>query len=67
MVPKNAKMLKFLSGRIKTYKTIDSQEVVPYPVEILNFFNLSGLLPHALSFKIGVKVMLLRKLEAPSL
>lgn len=67
----NKNLLKCIAERLHIYKSIDTdadlQEVVCYPIELLNVLNPSGLTPHALRLKIGDPVMMLRNQESPRL
>ncbi|XP_008184419.1 uncharacterized protein LOC103309803 [Acyrthosiphon pisum] len=67
----NNMILQKVSGQIKIYRSIDTvtniEDAVHYPQEFLNSLNPSGLPTHELTLKIGILIMLLRKLRPPSM
>lgn len=67
----NNLILQKVPGQIKNYKSIDSvmniEDAVHCPQEFLNVLNPSGLLPHELTLKIGIPIILLRNLSPPSM
>jgi ATP-dependent DNA helicase PIF1 len=46
---------------------MNHDEVVNYPAEFLNSLDLPGMPPHVLTLKIGVPIILLRKINSPRL
>ena len=63
--------MKKIPGIKKTYRSINTvlkeDEIVDFPVEMLNSINLSGMPEHIIELKFGVPVMLLRNLNPPKL
>ncbi len=56
-------------GIERTYSSIDTtltpEEVVLFPIEFLNYLDISGMQPHILTLKIGCPVIVLRSLHPP--
>ena len=54
-------------GIEQTYSSIDTtltpEEAVHFPIEFLNYLDISGMLPHILTLKIGCPVIVLRSLH----
>ena len=63
----NDEILSKLSGQMKTYKSIDTddsgEEQTNFPTEFLNSLTPSGFPPHELKLKTGAVVMILRNLN----
>jgi len=63
----NDHVLELFPGYSVTCLSVDSVAEVDqqaiYPVEYLNFLNLSGLPPHKLQLKLGIPIMLLRNID----
>lgn len=64
----NKLILENILGQVKHYKSIDMvcrniEDTVHYPQTFLNSLSPSGLLPHDLMLKVGIPIMLLRKLS----
>ena len=60
-------MVHDFSGELLNYSSVDSamseDEAIHFPVEFLNYFELSGLLN--LSLKVGIPIIILRPLDPP--
>ena len=56
-------------GEEKEYRSVDSamsdKEAVQYPVEFLNYLELTGMPTHILKLKVGSLIMVLRSIEPP--
>ncbi|KAL1448236.1 hypothetical protein WDU94_012242 [Cyamophila willieti] len=67
----NESLLAKIPGEEVFYESVDSvlaeDEATNYPVEFLNSLNPPGLPHHTLKLKIGIPIMLLRNLNAPTL
>ena len=78
LAPKNAdvatlndKLLQQQNGELKTYRSFDTtvevNDAINYPTEVLNSLEPPGMPLHQLKLKVGTPIMLLRSLDAPRL
>ncbi|XP_014780017.1 uncharacterized protein LOC106876122 [Octopus bimaculoides] len=76
LAPKNTtvnhiddQMLKIILGDDYIYKSIDTtpdpEDVINYPIEVLNSLEPPGLPPHILKLKVGAPIILIRNLVLP--
>ncbi|CAH1107477.1 unnamed protein product [Psylliodes chrysocephalus] len=66
----NKKILDMIVGDSKVYSSIDTviaNNDSTYPVEFLNYLELTGVPSHKLELKVGVTVLLMRNFDAPRL
>ncbi|XP_050676831.1 ATP-dependent DNA helicase pif1-like [Leptidea sinapis] len=67
----NEQIMSRVEGDIVEFLSVDTvmdnEQVTSYPVEFLNSLELSGVPSHKLRLKVGVPVLLMRNLDAPTL
>lgn len=67
----NHQILQKVPGITTQYKSIDTvtneNEVCNFPTEFLNSLEIIGMPPHILTIKIGVPLIIMRKLDPPKL
>jgi len=67
----NITILNEIPGDTTSYQFIDTvmkqDEVVKYPIEFLNSFNLPGMKPYFLTLKFGIPIILLHNINPPRL
>ena len=65
----NTTLVEQLPGECIQYKSLDSvpdeSQAVEFPTEFLNSLEISGLLPHLLSLKVGTPIIILHSLDPP--
>lgn len=67
----NAAILANIPSPEQTYRSVDTvtnqDDIVNYPTEFWNSFDLPGLPPHMLNLKIGAPIIMLRNINQPRL